>query len=124
MKQPMRRCAVYTRKSSEEGLDQDFNSLDAQRKSCLSYIASQKSEGWSAIKEHYDDGGFSGGNMERPFYHTTKFPLVTRAASSVMPVTPEMVAIWVQTVPPVVPLASTLSVPLLSEITSRPAPKM
>lgn len=66
MKPQTRRCAVYTRKSSEEGLDQDFNSLDAQRESCLAYIASQKSEGWSAVKDNYDDGGFSGGNMERP----------------------------------------------------------
>ncbi len=66
MNPPVRRCAVYTRKSSEEGLDQDFNSLDAQRESCLSYIASQKSEGWVAAKDFYDDGGFSGGNMDRP----------------------------------------------------------
>ena len=60
------RCAIYTRKSSEEGLEQDFNSLHAQRDACASYIASQKHEGWQAIKTHYDDGGFSGGNMERP----------------------------------------------------------
>lgn len=66
MKPPTLHCAVYTRKSSEEGLEQDFNSLDAQRESCLSYIASQKAEGWAAVKEHYDDGGFSGGTMERP----------------------------------------------------------
>jgi len=60
------RCAIYTRKSSEEGLEQDFNSLDAQRDACLAYIASQKSGGWVAIKEPYDDGGFTGGNMDRP----------------------------------------------------------
>ena len=60
------RCAIYTRKSSEEGLDQDFNSLHAQREACEAYIASQKHEGWRAVKTHYDDGGFSGGNMERP----------------------------------------------------------
>ena len=60
------RCAIYTRKSSEEGLEQDFNSLHAQREACSSYIASQKHEGWQAIRNHYDDGGFSGGNMERP----------------------------------------------------------
>ena len=60
------RCAIYTRKSSEEGLEQDFNSLHAQRDACASYIASQKHEGWQMIKTHYDDGGFSGGNMERP----------------------------------------------------------
>jgi DNA invertase Pin-like site-specific DNA recombinase len=60
------RCAVYTRKSNAEGLQQDFNSLDAQREACESYIASQRSEGWVALRERYDDGGFSGGNMERP----------------------------------------------------------
>jgi len=61
-----RRCAIYTRKSSEEGLEQDFNSLHAQRESCMAYIKSQKSEGWVPVKDHYDDGGYSGGNMERP----------------------------------------------------------
>ena len=61
-----KRCAVYTRKSSEEGLDQDFNSLDAQREACLAYIQSQKSVGWKPIRTHYDDGGFSGGNVDRP----------------------------------------------------------
>jgi DNA invertase Pin-like site-specific DNA recombinase len=60
------RCAIYTRKSSEEGLDRDFNSLHAQREACEAYIASQKHEGWRAVKTHYDDGGFSGGTMERP----------------------------------------------------------
>ena len=60
------RCAVYTRKSSEEGLDMDFNSLDAQRESCEAYIASQKAEGWLLVADRYDDGGFSGGTMERP----------------------------------------------------------
>ena len=60
------RCAVYTRKSSEEGLEQDFNSLDAQRVAAEAYVASQAGEGWTLIPEHYDDGGFSGGNMERP----------------------------------------------------------
>ena len=60
------RCAVYTRKSSEEGLDMDFNSLDAQRESCEAYIASQKAEGWLLAADRYDDGGFSGGTMERP----------------------------------------------------------
>lgn len=62
----LKNCAIYTRKSSEEGLEQDFNSLDAQREACLAYVASQKAEGWLAIKEQYDDGGFSGGNMDRP----------------------------------------------------------
>jgi site-specific DNA recombinase len=63
---PVRRCAIYTRKSSEEGLEQGFNSLDAQREACAAYIASQKAEGWKALPAIYDDGGFSGGSMERP----------------------------------------------------------
>jgi len=62
------RCAIYTRKSSEEGLEQDFNSLDAQREACEAFIASQKREGWSPVAETYDDGGFSGGTMERPAF--------------------------------------------------------
>jgi len=60
------RCAVYTRKSSEEGLEQDFNSLDAQREACESFIRSQQGEGWRLVKTRYDDGGLSGGTMERP----------------------------------------------------------
>jgi len=60
------RCAVYTRKSSEEGLDMDFNSLDAQRESCEAYISSQRAEGWSLVSDRYDDGGFSGGTLDRP----------------------------------------------------------
>ena len=60
------RCAIYTRKSVAEGLDKDFNTLDAQREAGESYIASQKHEGWIVIPKHYDDGGFTGGNMERP----------------------------------------------------------
>ena len=60
------RCAIYTRKSSEEGLDMEFNSLDAQREACEAYVASQKAEGWAAIRERYDDGGFSGGTLDRP----------------------------------------------------------
>ena len=59
-------CAIYTRKSSEEGLEQDFNSLHAQREACEAFIASQKSEGWRLHAAHYDDGGFSGGNLDRP----------------------------------------------------------
>jgi site-specific DNA recombinase len=59
------RCAIYTRKSSEEGLEQSFNSLEAQREACQSYILSQKHEGWNVLSNHYDDGGFSGGTMER-----------------------------------------------------------
>ncbi|GJQ30475.1 MAG: hypothetical protein HBSAPP03_23590 [Phycisphaerae bacterium] len=65
-KQRRVRCAIYTRKSSEEGLDQEFNSLDAQREAAEAYIASQKNEGWLCHAERYDDGGFSGGSMERP----------------------------------------------------------
>ena len=60
------RCAIYTRKSSEEGLEQSFNSLDAQREACQSYILSQKHEGWAVLGNRYDDGGVSGGTMERP----------------------------------------------------------
>jgi site-specific DNA recombinase len=60
------RCAVYTRKSSEEGLDMEFNSLDAQREACEAYIASQRAEGWVTARDQYDDGGFSGGTLERP----------------------------------------------------------
>lgn len=60
------RCAVYTRKSTDEGLDQDFNSLDAQREACEAYIASQRHEGWVHVGENYDDGGYSGGTLERP----------------------------------------------------------
>jgi len=62
----IQRCAVYTRKSSEEGLEQDFNSLHAQREACEAYIRSQTGEGWRLIKAHYYDGGISGGTMERP----------------------------------------------------------
>ncbi len=59
-------CAIYTRKSSEEGLDQAFNSLDAQRESCEAYIKSQAGEGWHLIRTGYDDGGVSGGTLDRP----------------------------------------------------------
>ena len=60
------RCAIYTRKSSEEGLDMEFNSLDAQREACEAYVVSQRAEGWAAIREPYDDGGVSGGTLDRP----------------------------------------------------------
>ena len=60
------RCAIYTRKSTEEGLDQEFNSLDAQREACAAYILSQKHEGWAELSSRYDDGGYLGGSMERP----------------------------------------------------------
>ena len=65
-KPPARRCAIYTRKSSEEGLEQDFNSLHAQREACEAFIKSQAGEGWRLVKTAYDDGGLSGGTMERP----------------------------------------------------------
>src|SRR5512144_1656016 len=60
------RCAVYTRVSTDERLDMEFNSLDAQREAALAYIQSQKHEGWMAVDDRYDDGGYSGGTMERP----------------------------------------------------------
>ena len=60
------RCAVYTRKSTTEGLDSDFNSLDAQRDACEAYVRSQRAEGWLTLPEPYDDGGFTGGNIDRP----------------------------------------------------------
>lgn len=60
------RCAIYTRKSTDEGLEQNFNSLDAQREACTAFVQSQKHEGWTAITTEYDDGGYSGGSMERP----------------------------------------------------------
>jgi site-specific DNA recombinase len=60
------RCAIYTRKSTEEGLEQDFNSLDAQRECAEAYILSQRQEGWTLVSQRYDDGGFTGANLERP----------------------------------------------------------
>lgn len=63
---PVVRCAMYTRKSTEEGLEQEFNSLDAQREAAEAYIRSQRHQGWTLIPERYDDGGFSGGNLDRP----------------------------------------------------------
>lgn len=60
------RCAVYTRKSHEEGLEQEFNSLDAQREAGEAYVTAQRHEGWLLVADHYDDGGYSGGNLERP----------------------------------------------------------
>src|SRR5712675_2332574 len=65
-KSQLHRCAIYTRKSSEEGLEQDFNSLHAQREACEAFIRSQHGEGWRLVKTAYNDGGFSGGTMERP----------------------------------------------------------
>ena len=60
------RCAVYTRKSTEEGLEQEFNSLDAQREAGEAFVKSQQHEGWTCLPERYDDGGYTGGNMDRP----------------------------------------------------------
>src|SRR5664279_3845844 len=60
------RCAIYTRKSTEHGLELEFNSLDAQRDACEAYIKSQASQGWTALSQHYDDPAYSGGNLERP----------------------------------------------------------
>jgi len=66
MSRPRIRCAIYTRKSSEEGLDQEFNSLDAQHEACAAYIASQRHESWKMLPARYDDAGISGGTMDRP----------------------------------------------------------
>ena len=63
---PRIRCAIYTRKSTEEGLDMEYNTLDAQRDAAEAYIMSQRHEGWTLVADHYDDGGYSGGNMDRP----------------------------------------------------------
>ena len=63
---PAVRCAIYTRKSTSEGLEQEFNTLDAQREAAEAFIASQRGEGWTCIPDRYDDGGYTGGNMERP----------------------------------------------------------
>ena len=63
---PPVRCAIYTRKSTEEGLEQAFNSLDAQREACAAYVMSQQHEGWTLLPDYYDDGGISGGTMDRP----------------------------------------------------------
>jgi site-specific DNA recombinase len=66
VKKTLIRCAIYTRKSTSEGLDQDFTSLDAQRESAENFIKSQKSEGWQILPSCYDDGGFTGANIDRP----------------------------------------------------------
>ncbi len=66
MGQKRQRCAIYTRKSTEAGLEQDFNSLDAQREACEAYIKSQAHEGWKLLPQCYDDGGLSGGTLDRP----------------------------------------------------------
>ena len=68
------RCAIYTRKSSEEGLDQEFNSLRAQREACEAFINSQRHEGWVCLRAGYDDGGFSGATIDRPAASRTETP--------------------------------------------------
>jgi DNA invertase Pin-like site-specific DNA recombinase len=78
------RCAVYTRKSSEEGLEQSFNSLEAQQEACRAFILSQKHEGWTAINNRYDDGGFSGGTMERPALKKLLADILDRRADTVV----------------------------------------
>src|SRR5260370_5647962 len=65
-KAPAVRCAIYTRKSTEEGLEQEFDTLDAQREAAEAYVKSQAAEGWTCLPQRYDDGGFTGGNMHRP----------------------------------------------------------
>ena len=83
------RCAVYTRKSSEEGLEQEFNSLDAQREACEAYVASQRAEGWLLVPDRYDDGGFSGGTLERPALKRLRADIEASGLSKV-----ELTAIW------------------------------
>jgi site-specific DNA recombinase len=80
----VRRCAVYTRKSSEEGLEQDFNSLHAQREACEAFIKSQKSEGWRLIESGYDDGGLSGGSMDRPALQRLLADIANRLVDTVV----------------------------------------
>lgn len=70
-------CAIYTRKSTDEGLDKEFNSLDAQRECAEAYIKSQTQEGWHCVPDRYDDGGFTGGNMDRPALMAVDGSLVT-----------------------------------------------
>ncbi len=76
------RCAIYTRVSTDQGLEQDFNSLDAQREASEAYIKSQAHEGWRLIRHHYDDGGYSGGSMDRPALQRLLADLQARRTSS------------------------------------------
>src|SRR5271156_1934799 len=78
------RCAIYTRKSSEEGLEQEFNSLDAQREACEAFIKSQRHEGWSVLAQLYDDGGYSGGTMERPALNRLLADIAARRIDAVV----------------------------------------
>ncbi len=86
IRRPALRCAIYTRKSSEEGLEQSFNSLHAQREACEAYIKSQAPEGWRLVREAFDDGGYSGGTLERPALRRLLDNV--RARSSVSPYLP------------------------------------
>ena len=90
-----RRCAIYTRKSSEEGLEQDFNSLQAQREACEAFIKSQASEGWKLIKTAYDDGGMSGGTMERPALQRLLADIGERLVDVVVPIEVVVLNCWV-----------------------------
>jgi len=78
------RCAVYTRKSTEEGLDQEFNTLQAQREACEAYVQSQKAEGWVLVPDRYDDGGYSGGNLDRPALKRLLLDIETRRVDIVV----------------------------------------
>src|ERR1700722_3485515 len=78
------RCAIYTRVSTDQGLEQEFNSLDAQREAAQAYIKSQAHEGWKLIRDHYDDGGYSGGSMERPAPHKLLADIKERRVDSVV----------------------------------------
>src|SRR5882724_1936923 len=78
------RCAIYTRKSSEEGLDQEFNSLQAQREACEAFIKSQRHEGWVCLPAGYDDGGFSGATMERPALQRLLTDITTKQINTIV----------------------------------------
>jgi site-specific DNA recombinase len=78
------RCAIYTRKSSEEGLEQEFNSLQAQREACEAFIDSQRHEGWVRLRAAYDDGGFSGATMNRPALHQLLADITAGRADTVV----------------------------------------
>ena len=78
------RCAIYTRKSSEEGLEQSFNSLQAQREACEAYIASQRHEGWHVVAKKYDDGGFSGGNILQKLFESRPVHVAAREAAVIV----------------------------------------
>src|SRR5258705_4932041 len=77
------RCAIYTRKSTEDGLNQPFNTLEAQREAAEAYILSQRHAGWTVVAERYDDGGFTGGNLDRPGLAKTSYELVARTVGCV-----------------------------------------